>query len=267
MQADQRKDDVKDRMSEVNFEEYSQQSVHFFSRKVPRLLSQAVQGAGRGASIVDVGCGDGHMVWALLETGCIEPSAKVVGVDLSELRVQRFERLTGFSGMQAQGDFIPSLDTGGTDLTLSTMVIEHIPDDAGHVRELARITKPGGWLYLSTVIRKPGAWYFRKAPDGRRVLDPTHLREYADVQTVVDMVEAGGFVVKQRLLTRLFFPIAHPFVRLVHARRPVVDVQRIFLTPFGRLLELAALPIPRYRSIELLAQRVDDSVADRSARH
>ena len=137
------------------------------------------------------------------------------------------------------------------------MVIEHVPDDLGHVRELARITRPGGMLYLSTVIRKRGAWYFRKAPDGRRVLDPTHLREYPSVGNVTRLIEAGGFVIREQRLTRLVFPIAHPLVRWLHARRPIKDVQCLFLKRSTGWLETLALPIPRYRAIEKVAQRVD----------
>ena len=43
--------------------------------------------------------------------------------------------------------------------------------------------------------------------------------------------------------------------------RPIKDVQRIFLKSSNAWLEAFALPIPRYRSIEILAQRVNnDSV-------
>ena len=242
-------------MSEPSFEEYSEQSVHFFSRQVPELLSEALRGMDEGATIVDVGCGDGHLVWALSDTGHLPPGAKVIGVDLSPLRLQRFHAFTGYSGITPEGHRIPALGTGTVDLTMSTMVIEHVPDDLGHACELGRITKAGGLLYLSTVIRKRGAWYFRKAPDGRRVLDSTHVREYASVPDVVRLVEAGGFVVRRIRLSRLFFPVVHPLVRWLHARRRIPDVQRMFLRPSTAWMEALALPIPRYRSIEIVAQR------------
>ena len=247
-------------MTDIDFDQYSEQSVHFFSRRVPELLARSLELIGPEATLVDVGCGDGHIVWALSETGHIPTDSRVIGVDISPIRLRRFNSLTGFEGVMADGHHIPALATGSVDLAMSTMVIEHVPDDLGHVRELARITRPGGLLYLSTVIRKRGAWYFRKAPDGRRVLDPTHLREYPSVAAVIQLIEAGGFVVKQQRLTRLVFPIAHPLVRWLHARRPIQDVQRLFLGRSMGWLEALALPIPRYRSIEILAQHVGASI-------
>lgn len=246
-------------MTDIDFDQYSEQSVHFFSRQVPELLARSLELIGRDANLVDVGCGDGHLVWALSDSGHILPGSRVIGVDISPIRLRRFHSLTGLEGIKADGHLIPALDTGSVDLALSTMVIEHVPDDLGHIQELARITRPGGVLYLSTVIRKRWAWYFRKAPDGRRVLDPTHLREYPSVGDVIRLIESGGFVVREQRLTRLVFPLAHPFVRWLHARRPIKNVQRLFLNRATRWLEICALPIPRYRSIEI-AQRVDASL-------
>lgn len=244
-------------MADVDFDQYSEQSIHFFSRRVPKLLVPWIRLDGPDATLVDVGCGDGQLIWALLNNGYILPGSRVFGADISPIRLRRFQALTGFQGLLADGHCIPALATGSIDLALSTMVIEHVPDDLGHVQELARITRPGGMLYLTTVIRKRGAWYFRKAPDGRRVLDPTHLREYPSAGDVTRLIEAGGFVIREQRLSRLVFPIAHPLVRWLHARRPIKDVQRFFLKRCNGWLETLALPIPRYRAIEIVAERLD----------
>lgn len=251
-------------MSEVDFEKYSEQSVHFFSRKIPDLLAKALDHFGPAATLADIGCGDGHLVWTLLDSGRITPATHVYGVDISPVRLHRFCSLTGFQGILAHEGEISELDAGCIDLTLSTMVIEHVPDDLTYARELARITRHGGWLYLSTVIRKRGAWYFRKAPDGRRVLDPTHLREYPSADAVLKVLKAAGFAVKEQRVSRLFFPIVHPIVRWLHARWPIANVHTVFLKRHINWLEVFALPIPRYRSIEILAQRSDTSASPSS---
>lgn len=244
-------------MSQSDFEEYSQKSIHFFSRHVPPLLVKALSLIQSNPTVVDVGCGDGHLVWSLSENSHIAVNSRIIGVDMSPIRVRRFSELTGYPGIVAEGHHIPGLADESVDLTISTMVLEHVPDELEYLAELARITRRGGWLYLSTVIRKSGAWYFRKAPDGRRVIDSTHLREYPSVDSVVKLLEASGFTVNDQCLTRLIFPIAHPVVRLLHAWRPIKEVQRIFLNPAYAWIEKLALPIPRYRSIELLATRRD----------
>lgn len=245
-------------MSQSDFDDYSQRSIHFFSRYVPPLLAKALESAQSSPTVVDVGCGDGHLVWSLSENGYIKAGSRVIGVDMSSIRVRRFTELTGYVGVVAEGRHIPEIADSSVDLAISTMVLEHVPDELEYLAELARITRPGGCLYLTTVIRKSGAWYFRKAPDGRRVLDPTHLREYASADTVIKLLEASGFVVTEQCLTRLIFPLAHPIVRLFHAWRPIRDVQRFFLRPANTWIERLVMPIPRYRSIELLAKRCDE---------
>jgi len=63
---------------------------------------------------------------------------------------------------------------------VSSQVIEHLPDDRVLAPEIARLLKPGGWFYVSSVIRGPHAFWMYKgktpAPE-RWQPDPTHRRE------------------------------------------------------------------------------------------
>jgi 2-polyprenyl-3-methyl-5-hydroxy-6-metoxy-1,4-benzoquinol methylase len=237
------------------FERHAADSVHFFSRAVPARLRRSLAAMTTGASIVDVGCGDGHLVWSLQQSGALPDKAKIMGVDLSPIRVRRFSELTGQPAVQANGERLEEIPSTTVDLGISTMVMEHVPDDDAYALALARIIKPGGTLYLTTVLRKPGAWYFRKAPDGRRVLDPTHVREYGDVDAVRSKLQRAGFDIVDLGLERLVFPIAHPLIRWWNASHPVRDVQRLFLSAPWSWIEKLALPIPRYREIQIVAKR------------
>jgi len=242
-------------MADLDFEQHTANDIHFFSRHVPALLASSITASQNNPTIVDVGCGDGHLVWSINEAGLIAVGSNVIGIDISPRRIQRFRSLTGFEAILADGHLMPTLESASVDLALSTMVIEHIPDEHGHAEELARILKPGGLLYLSTVVRKRGAWYFRKAPDGRRVLDPTHLREYSSSSIVLEILESAGFLIKEKHLSRLIFPIAYPFIRWIHRKWPINDVQRFFLKRSTNWMEKFAVPIPRYRAIEIVAQK------------
>lgn len=244
-------------MTDNDFDQHTEMDIHFFSRKVPEMLAWSIAQGVDAPTLVDIGCGDGHLIWALTDTGHIPPGSKVFGVDISAIRLSRFSALTGFKGIMAEGHRVPALANDSIDLAISTMVIEHMPDDLGHAHELARILKPGGLLYMSTILRKRGAWYFRKAPDGRRVLDPTHLREYSSEVEVTQMLEAAGFAIRKLRLTRLIFPIAHPIVRWMHSKWPIKNVQKLFLMQIPGWLEKLALPIPRYRAIEIVAEWKD----------
>lgn len=242
-------------LSGDDFEEHARRTVHFFSHRVPHRLQALLKAQAPGFHLLDVGCGDGQLVWALMDQGLLPSDARVTGVDLSPVRVQRFSALTGWPAVQAQGADLAVLPDEAADIVVSTMVMEHVPDDAAYARALARVTRQGGTVFLTTVLRKPGAWYFRKAPDGRRVLDPTHVREYASVDEVQAKLEAAGLEVLELGLERLVFPLLVPAVRLWNARWPIRDVQQFFLRQPWSTLESAGLPIPRYREIQLVLRR------------
>jgi SAM-dependent methyltransferase len=48
----------------------------------------------------------------------------------------------------ADGYWLPVRD-GGADVCLSSNVLEHVRDPRGFIEELARVTRPGGLIYLS----------------------------------------------------------------------------------------------------------------------
>jgi len=218
-----------------------------------------------GSHVVDVGCGDGQLVWALMETGALPSGVTVLGVDVSPVRVERFQRLTNWPALLADGERLAGIPDAVADLCVSTMVMEHVPDANAYAAALARITKPGGTVYLTTVLRKKGAWYFRKAPDGRRVLDPTHVREYGSVHEVQSTLEAAGFQTLEVALERLVFPVLVPAVRIWNAVRPIREAQRFFLRQPWATLERLGLPIPRYREIQLVLRRGPTRVTPDSA--
>jgi 2-polyprenyl-3-methyl-5-hydroxy-6-metoxy-1,4-benzoquinol methylase len=250
-------------LSAEEFEQHARHTVHFFSRRVPLRLREMILAQATPFHLLDVGCGDGQLVSALVANGLLPAGSSVTGVDISRVRLERFTALTGWPAVLADGGSLSALPCDHADVVVSTMVMEHVEDDAGYVRAIARVTRPGGFVFLTTVLRRPGAWYFRRSPDGRRVLDPTHVREYGSVAEVLQAVEGSGLLVREVGLERLVFPILAPVVRHWHARRPIHDVQRLFLRQPWAALEAIGLPIPRYREIQLVLQREQHEVAGR----
>jgi SAM-dependent methyltransferase len=102
------------------------------------------------SQVLDAGCGSGRTLQELEDYG------EVHGIELSpeaaevarrrgcgEVRVGRLEELPW---EDATFDLVTCLD-----------VIEHTPDDRATLRELRRVTKPGGWL-LVTVPAYQALW-------------------------------------------------------------------------------------------------------------
>lgn len=100
-------------------------------------------------------------------------------------------------------------------------VLEHIKDDAGVLRQLARLIAPGGRLYL-TVPAYQWLWSNEDVISG-------HHRRYTR-RRLSDLVHAAGFTVE--FATYFFWPLPLPILllRAIPARlgrRPTIDLDAI----------------------------------------
>jgi len=99
--------------------------------------------------ILDAGCGTGEGAVRLAE---LYPQGRVLAVDILdhhlELARRRHARLASRLVFEHQSIYELTAADATFDLTVCRHVIHSIPDAARVLRELARVTKPGGWLHL-----------------------------------------------------------------------------------------------------------------------
>jgi SAM-dependent methyltransferase len=200
-------------------------------------------------SFLDMGCGDGGLLYAIQREGFFDYSCQEVhGVDLSVNRIDRMKRLCppvcAYVGSVC--DPLP-IEAGSIDLLVSTMVIEHVPDDSKMISEIARLLAPRARAYITTVFKKPWAWYYYRA-NGQWVLDPTHRREYQDETPVLQALEASGLVVELNRKTPIWFPVMDFIFRRL--RKP-----GIYAHPFWSKLRVLKVPICGYRTWELICRK------------
>lgn len=112
------------------------------SRVVP--LAAGSDGTVRA---LDVGCGTGNLIRHLLALG-----AHVTAADLSPKLLDEVARRFGGSGRLAlqrlNGTDLRPLADGSFDLVVTYSVLHHVPDYAALVREMARVTRPGGFVMI-----------------------------------------------------------------------------------------------------------------------
>ena len=95
-----------------------------------------------GARVLDAGCGTGRTMDELLGYG------EVHGFDLNPLGAEH-ARGRGHDDVRvARVEEIPYPDDS-FDLVTCLDVIEHTPDDGVSLRDLLRVTRPGGWLVVT----------------------------------------------------------------------------------------------------------------------
>lgn len=106
----------------------------------------AVFVAGTGSRVLDVGCGNGLMLWNLRER-----YHELFGLELSSSMLEAAQNTLGGAATVLRGDVVHMpFESGSMDTILCTDVIEHIPDVWSAFAELRRVASPGGSLVITT---------------------------------------------------------------------------------------------------------------------
>lgn len=111
-----------------------------------------------GARVADVGCGGGLLSEALARAG-----ADVLGIDMGEavidvarLHLHESELKVDYR-VQSSAD-LAAAEPASFDVVCCMELVEHVPDPAALMADLAAMLKPGGQLFMSTLNRTPAAF-------------------------------------------------------------------------------------------------------------
>lgn len=109
-----------------------------------------------GASVLDVGCGDGFLLAQVAEAA---PSASLFGIDVEAEAIDIARDLFGAAGIEAQvqqgSAYELPYDDASFDVAVMTEVIEHFDTPGEALAETARVLRPGGHLFVTTPHRQP----------------------------------------------------------------------------------------------------------------
>jgi len=113
-----------------------------------------------GKKLLDVGCGGGILTEAMAQRG-----ADVTGIDLGEapLNVAKLHALESGVNVDYRRVAVEDLAEempGSFDIVTCLEMLEHVPDPSSVIRACAKLVKPGGHLFFSTINRTPKGWLF-----------------------------------------------------------------------------------------------------------
>ncbi len=116
----------------------------------------------RGGRALEVGCGTGLILERVARV-----ADRAVGIDLSAGMLQQ-AKARGLDVMQGLATALPFAD-GSFDVTYSFKVLAHVPDLPRALSEMARVTRPGGYVVYELYNRHSLRYLARWAAGARRI--------------------------------------------------------------------------------------------------
>jgi 2-polyprenyl-6-hydroxyphenyl methylase/3-demethylubiquinone-9 3-methyltransferase len=113
-----------------------------------------------GKSALDIGCGGGILAEAMARRG-----ARVKGVDLSDkaLKVAQLHSLESRVAVDYEAvsaEDLAARSPAAYDVVTCMELLEHVPDPGSTVRACARLVRPGGHVFFSTINRNLKSYLF-----------------------------------------------------------------------------------------------------------
>ena len=145
-----------------------------------------------GKKVLDVGCGGGILAEAMAGRG-----AQVTGIDLGgkSLRVAQLHLLQSRANVvyeEASAEQYAEQRAGEFDVVTCMEMLEHVPEPSSAVSACARLARPGGQVFFSTLNRNPKSYLFavigaeyvlrllpRGTHDYARFIKPSELSRWA----------------------------------------------------------------------------------------
>ena len=245
----------------MKWERYAEKHPYFIDKNnVPRLLEKLLKrliASNEYFSIIDLGCGEGTILYALYSKGLLKNASKIIRVDISEKRIKRLRKFCPFAE-GVIGDVLNLRQIPGNffDVAISSQVIEHVPDDSKMLKEVYRILRPDGYLYVSTVIKKRyGIWVYYEKGKGFK-LDPTHVREYRSEREFLNLLKENGFKVIEYRSEGVRYPIVDLIIRFLMKLGALKSYSDFYYKhEVLRKLRKIKIPIIGYKIIGVVARK------------
>jgi len=108
--------------------------------------------------MVDVGCGGG-----ILTEGLANKGANITGIDLSQELLDVADLHSLESGANAKyqkisAEALAEAEPASFDHIVCMEMLEHVPEPGSIIAACAKMVKPGGYVFFSTLNRKPKAY-------------------------------------------------------------------------------------------------------------
>lgn len=219
---------------------FARYSMYWWSNRFNAMLARRY--GKRGTRLLEIGSGMGHLV------GQLEDTFDTYGMDLNHWAVRQSKAVIQKTNLQtASAQELPYKD-GAFNVVIIKHIVEHLPDPQKAIREIGRVTEPGGTLILAT----PNLDSMLKPWKGDRWIgyqDPTHISLKRPAEWLSFIQGAGFELVK--VFSDGFWDV--PYVRFVPRQ-----IQKLFFGSLGGVQAITGfvfLPMRWGESVLVIARK------------
>lgn len=157
-----------------------------------------------GKTVLDVGCGGGILAESMAQQGAVVTGLDMGKEPLEVARLHALETGTPLTYVQSTVEEHADLHPHHYDVVTCMEMLEHVPDPLSVVKSCARLVKPGGHVFFSTLNRNIKSYLFaivgaeqllKIVPPGthdhNKFIRPSELLRMIDQTTLQDQAITG----------------------------------------------------------------------------
>ena len=110
--------------------------------------------------VLDIGCGGGILAEAMAHHGAEVTAIDMAEASLSVARLHLLESRLDIHYQHNSAENMAEQHQAKFDVVTCLEMLEHVPDPASVVAACKTLVKPGGWVFFSTINRKPKSYLF-----------------------------------------------------------------------------------------------------------
>jgi len=219
---------------------FAKYSMYWWSNRFYAALARRY--GKRGARLIEIGSGMGHLVAQL------EDTFETVGVDLNHWAVKESKSIVNKSFLQTASAQELPFTNHSFNVVIIKHIVEHLPDPAKAINEIGRVTEKDGILILAT----PNLGSLLKPWKGGKWIgyqDPTHI-SLKEPQEWLKLIQDAGFELI-RVFSDGFWDA--PYIRFIPKQ-----IQKLFFGSLGGLQAITGivfLPMTWGESIIVIARK------------
>ncbi|MGN8161257.1 bifunctional 2-polyprenyl-6-hydroxyphenol methylase/3-demethylubiquinol 3-O-methyltransferase UbiG [Pantoea sp. 22096] len=150
-----------------------------------------------GKTVLDVGCGGGILSESMAREGAVVTGLDMGAEPLAVARLHALESGVTLDYVQQTVEEHAEQNAGKYDVVTCMEMLEHVPDPRSVIHACAKLVKPGGEVFFSTLNRNPKAWLLaifgaeyvlrmlpRGTHDVKKFIRPSELLGWVDETTL-----------------------------------------------------------------------------------